>query len=329
MRTSLSRFWFPRPHPLTLSAMRISFAGMVAWQLLSAFPGSLDRYFGPYGLFAAEDFPAASVGRWSPFRFLDGPGFAIAWHLEILALGLLAAGYHVRAMLTLSWVFHVGMLRIGQALHWQIYSLISIAHVCLWLVPWPPSPTRRSTSPGAPGLRMLQVQLSLVYAASALEKLGESGWRTGAAMADLTGSWVMTHPILLDPGLSALLSWGLVSFEFLLAATLWIPRAQGWAAGSALIFHGLVSVFTEIRIFSALMVWCHASYAYPMLERAVRRGSKIQWPRVGATGARRLGVLETFDDSSGCPPLDTPNSDGPMVISRVSPASVRGNFPTT
>jgi antimicrobial peptide system SdpB family protein len=100
---------------------------------------------------------------------------------------------------------------------------------------------------------LVQAQVSLVYAHSAISKLGRESWQEGTAVFYFLQDTVFGPPQWLRPTLdwimrfewgSPILSWGAVGVELYLGASPWLSdvRSRRFALYVAVVFHSLIAV---------------------------------------------------------------------------------------
>jgi hypothetical protein len=121
-------------------------------------------------------------------------------------------------------------------------------------------PKRLATAADAWALRLIQIQITLIYASAAWTKLYGASWRNGTAlyfvshMNDHFGRW---------PGLTAwfdalwlvqLQTWSVVAIELLLPLALWIPRTRRLAIALGIALHLVIEVSMNLFLFEWIMI---------------------------------------------------------------------------
>ncbi len=108
-------------------------------------------------------------------------------------------------------------------------------------------------------LRLVQVQMCLVYFVSGIHKLRGSDWLQGHALYyisrldDLFGLFPLPGFLLESPDIGRLLSWSLVPFEILLPFALWTERTRLVALVAALSFHASLAYSMNLFFFHYVM----------------------------------------------------------------------------
>jgi hypothetical protein len=191
---------------------------------------------------------------------------------------------------------------------------------------WSLDARRRGTSsPRAPwGLRMLQLQISIVYLFSVAAKLHGDTWQDGTAvgravqLADLQ-RFVVPQGVATSVTVSALLTYGTLVVEGALVFGLWLPRFRWWVMAAGVSIHLGIEATLLIGWFSLTIICCYLAFvpgetlraisgwalrrerparhsATPMSVRVMggeQQGHQLgQGVEVGLTTGQRVGVHE-------------------------------------
>lgn len=229
--------------------------------------------------------------------------FGARWHLPILPDALVpsATGFACveAALLTLGALVVVGIAArpalfasgIGgiylllcdrMRYHHHIYTLYLMALLVAFM------PCDRSWAHGrrfAPdgerigplwAVRLLQLQLTIIYFASGGSKLLDADWRSGAVLADRLaryGNGAIARGVphfivsfLRSPPGGHLMAKGAIATELGLAVALWHPRTRRLAAWAGILFHVTIDLTTGVDIFSwltILILYLFATYETP------------------------------------------------------------------
>jgi len=202
----------------------------------------------------------------------------------MLTMGaLVVAGIAARPSLFLSGIAGIYLLLCDRMrYHHHIYTLYLMALLVAFM------PCDRSWARGrrfAPdeerigplwAMRLLQLQLTLIYVASGGSKLFDAEWRSGAVLADRLvryGSSAIARGVphaivdfLRSPLGGSLMAKGAICTELGLAVALWHPRTRRLAAWAGILFHVTIDLTTGVDIFSwlsILILYLFASYATP------------------------------------------------------------------
>lgn len=146
---------------------------------------------------------------------------------------------------------------------------------------------RGSSSPRAPwGLRLLQVQVSLIYLFSVAAKLHGDSWQNGTAvgkavqLGDLQRI-VVPQALATSVGVSALLTYGTLIVEGALVFGLWLPRFRWYVMAAGVSIHLGIEATLLIGWFSLAIISCYLAFVPADVLRS--RVGWLMW-RVGLGG---------------------------------------------
>jgi len=125
-------------------------------------------------------------------------------------------------------------------------------------------------------MRLMQLQLTIIYLASGGSKLLDREWRSGAVLADRLvryGNGAIARGVphaiidfLRTPLGGHLMAKSAIATELGLAFALWHPRTRRLAAWAGILFHVTIDVTTGVDIFSwlsILILYLFATYETP------------------------------------------------------------------
>jgi hypothetical protein len=260
-------FWFTPQPAYTLGLVRIGFGAVVVVWTLALLP-DLYRVFGKQG--AAPAYAPVDY-QWSVFEFWSGDrALLIGWVLLLASAIAMTVGWHSRFAAILVFVLIMSFYRraayifnAGDAII-TIVALILALSCCgaalsldqrrrtrsFWsaqtLAPWP--------------IRLLQVQLSLIYLVSVQAKLsgGKSwadgsavfyAWRTDGRWALLPApEWLSANAILVNA-----LTWGTLVIELAIAVLVWNRRWRFWVLAAGVVMHVTMMLNMNVGFFSVAM----------------------------------------------------------------------------
>lgn len=123
---------------------------------------------------------------------------------------------------------------------------------------------RRGKVPATPpipwGLRLFQLQMSVIYLSSAFEKSSGSDWISGKAMYfvarldDTFGKVPIPHALFEHLWLVKLMTWSVLALEWLLPIALWMKRFRRSAVIVGLVFHLAIEATMHLFLFHWLMM---------------------------------------------------------------------------
>ena len=257
-------FFFTPESTAPLAVFRIAYGLVATRWTLTQLP-HLFVFYGPDGVLPTP--PPVGPGQWSVLStFNSVPVLAVVWLATLLAAAALTAGASPRiaAIVLLvgiiaftrrdPYVLNGGDLLVrvlavylifapsGESLSWDRWRR-DRAH--FWEFP------RRA--PWA--LRMLQVQLSVIYLAAVWAKLQGDVWRNGTALSfalRMLDQLRAPSPELVagSPLLVEWLTFGTLIVELSIGLFVWNHRARWWVLGAGFLMHLGIEIFIMVGFFS-------------------------------------------------------------------------------
>ncbi len=124
------------------------------------------------------------------------------------------------------------------------------------------------TPPPAPwALRLFQIQMSIIYLSSAIEKSLGTHWTGGRALYyiarldDAFGKWPMPSYPFESFALIKIMTWGVLALEWLLPVLLWMKRTRKLALVVAIVFHLAIDYTMNLFLFHWIMILGLLSFA--------------------------------------------------------------------
>jgi len=303
------RFWFAPQPTSTLAIFRIAF-GLVALAWTLALAPDLLTFYSREGVVPRQPEFGNLRALWTWGLLSGAPGDAVVVGLFVVLLvacACVVVGYRTR--LASAGVF-VGLvsfqrrdpfvLNAGDALIrvTALYLALAPAGVSLSLDRLRTARDRfwefPARSPWA--LRLVQIQLSVLYVATVLEKLGGETWRDGTAVSyalrledfqhlalptTITGSAIV----------SAVLTYGTLAVELSVGLLVWSRRARPFVVVPAILLHVLIDATIVAGLFSATVLTAFVAFVEPETanrwianarERASKTGRALEagFPRL-------------------------------------------------
>lgn len=301
IRSGWNTFWF-RPEPTsTIAVVRIVF-GFVAtlWTLSQA--SELLTFYGPAGVLPTA--PAPQPGVWSVLNISDSAPVVIAlWAVTLIGAVGVTIGFHPRLAAVL---FLIGVIsferRDPQILNagdfllriLGVYLLLSPAGEALSVDRWRRARDRFWEFPlRAPwALRLMQIQLSVVYFATLWGKLQGDLWRDGTAVSYalrvydihrfptpsfVTGSVVITE----------LLTFGTLLLELSLAVLIWNRVLRPWVLALGVTLHLAIGFSIMVGFFTMLMLTTYLAFLPPETAGRLVLATRDRGRRLGHSPTRR------------------------------------------
>lgn len=256
------RFWFTVSPAYTLGLVRIVFGALIiSWTL--ELKTNFDVRFGSQGVV-----PRAYDGAWtwSVFELFPSDDALLAgWVVLLVAAIALTIGWQSRFaaivvfVLVMSferrnpWVFNAGdmLLRVEA-----IMIMLAPCGAALSVDQWRRSGSFFSSRECKQwALRLMQVQVSIIYISTVIAKLAGETWQNGTAVmyslrqSDMiviqTPQW-LTDNLLLMNGLA----WGTLVVEFAIGVLVWNRRCRPWVLAAGVLLHVGIALSLEVGLFS-------------------------------------------------------------------------------
>ena len=297
------RFWFRDVETSTLALFRIAFALVVVAWTISLAP-ALYSFYGDDGILPSQ--PDGPLGSWGLLQLDSGPvAVTIVYLLLLVGALCLAFGFKTRLAAVVvfvclvsfarrdPWVLNSGdLLVIVLSFYLMLAPSGAALSVDRWLAARPRfwEFPRRSLWP----LRLIQVQVSLLYFFAVWAKLRGDTWNDGTAVSyafrieDIERFPVpgfVTDSLLLVN----LLTYGTLAVELALAILVWNGKLRPWVLLLGVGLHLGIDYAVRVGFFSyaALVAYIAflppetvRSWVYRLRDRAAR--SRLSWlvPRV-------------------------------------------------
>jgi vitamin K-dependent gamma-carboxylase-like protein len=279
--------FFHGPLDLRVCALlRIAYASLVLIWLAVLYP-DLATWFSEDGVIplivARKAMPG---GAWTLLALLPQGNFWLtaAWvtaFVQTLLL-LFGLGSRMNAASVFVWVVsfaHRNVLILdGEDTVFRLIGFYLILMPCgaCWSVDaWIGSRGRFSICPGqvanlphgpAWGLRLVQIQMCVIFVSAALCKLQSPAWRNGTAMYyiarldDYFGRFPTPDVLWQTPWIVGLITWGTIAAELAIPLAIWWPPARRWALAAALAFHLANEYTMHLFLFHWIMLVGWASF---------------------------------------------------------------------
>ena len=294
-------FWFQPKQMYTLGLVRMAFGALaMVWGmwLLPMRNGLLDSN----GVTPTQPSVAHT---WGIFEVWNTNG-AILIGVIVLILSAIAllVGWHSRLAAVVVFILIVSFERRVPSAFNAGDALVRIEAFFLALMPCGTALSldqrRRTgsfwsaqTRPNWP-IRLIQLQLSIIYLASARSKLSGGTWENGTAVSyalrieDMQRvplpHWFVTNAPAMN-----LMTWATIATELAVGILVWFPRFRPWVLAAGVLLHLMIDVNIQIGIFSYAMFVMYLAWIPPEtvkhlpdklrhLSRRRDRGSNIDPP---------------------------------------------------
>jgi hypothetical protein len=280
-------FWF-QPQPMyTLGVVRMAFGALaILWGLwlLPMRDGLLDAN----GVTPTQP---STAHTWGLFAVWNTNGaMLIGIVVLVLAAFALLVGWHSRLAAILVFILIMSFERriplafnSGDALV-RIEALLIAISPCGAALSLDQRRTTGSfwsaqTRPNWP-IRLLQVQLSIIYIAAAQVKLSGEPWLHGTAVSYvlrledmqrvIAPEWFATNALAMN-----MLTWGTIAVELAVGILVWFPRFRPWVLAAGVLMHLLIDAYVQIGIFSYAMFVMYFAWLSPETAKLLPQKVRI------------------------------------------------------
>jgi hypothetical protein len=285
-----NRFWFAPQDTSTLALFRIAFGLVAALWTLSLAP-NLFAFFGPDGIMPT--YPWEGLGSWGLLAIWNNKLLvALVFVATLLASLALTVGLRTRFAAV---VVYLGILAFerrnpfvgnsGDGLigNLALFCALAPSGVALSVDRLRAAPGRFWEFPArAPwALRLIQIQLSIVYLSAVWQKLQGELWRNGTAVSfalritdvhRFATPDFLTHPVVL----SEILTFGTLALEAALGILVWNRAVRPWVLGLGILMHIAIDLSILVGFFSFAMIVCYITFI-PAETASLRIISARDW----------------------------------------------------
>lgn len=306
-------FWFQQQEMYALGMVRIGFGALVIVWTLWLIPVRT-AMLGPEGVTPKQP---SIPDTWGLFAIWNSDG-AILIGIVVLMVAAIAllVGWHTRIA---ALVVFVLVLSLERRSPWMFNSGDALLRIEAFLVAIAPcgcalslDQRRRDgkfwsaqTRPNWP-VRLLQVQLSIVYLFAVQAKLAGQPWLNGTAVSYVlriedmkripAPGWLSTNALAMNAA-----TWSVLAIELSMAILVWFPRFRPWVLSAGILMHLLIDLSIQIGIFSYAVFVMYLAWVSPETVRTL--------PERLAAGAAVWRRAATRDRTppTAATPTDTPS----------------------
>jgi hypothetical protein len=292
-------FWFRPTRAYSLGMVRIAFGLLVVAWTATLLPG-LEVLFGAHGV---EPVPLREPNRWTLFQlWTTDQALYVGWVVLLVAALALTVGWHTRIAAIVVWLLILTFQYRNPSAFNSGDVVIRVEALFLALAPSGAALSmdqrRRtgsfwSTQIRAPwGLRLLQLQLSVIYLASVRIKMSGQAWPEGTAVSyalrlDDMLLLPAPHAFTSDPLLVNLITWGTVVLELALGTLVWNRRLRPLVLAAGVLMHTVIALTINVGFFTPAMFVLYLAFVPAEFVRDLPASVRRRLRRVG--GTRRDG----------------------------------------
>jgi hypothetical protein len=268
----------------TLGLVRMAFGALAVLWTLWLLP-ILHDMLGPHGVVPDQHQPAIP-GNWGVFEVVTSDqAILIGWAVLLASAIALTLGWHSRVAAVLVFVLILSFLHRDL---WVFNAGDSVVRIMALFVALSPCGTalsfdqRRTTGsfwsaqsrPIWP-LRLMQVQLSIIYLSSVLIKLTGHTWPQGTAVSyalrlvDMqrlpSPDWITTNALIMNVA-----TWAALATELAIGVLVWNRRLRPWVLVAGVAMHLTIDIGIIIGIFSYAMFVLYLAWVPPDTVKRLR-----------------------------------------------------------
>lgn len=212
--------------------------------------------------------------------------------LLILALGLVG-----RQLMWLAWLLHLSLIQRNYsviygadvvATFWLLYLSLIDSHRYFSVWSWwhrrkkdvRGTKELKSDLLSSVGMRLIQMQLCIIYAFTGWEKLKGSEWWEGTAIWQVLGNQFLASVdlsfLVHVPLVVVISTWGTLIFEIYFCVAIWIKKLRPIWLGIGILLHAGIALVMGLYFFSMVMVsayllfWCQAPFGSGCASRTAK-----------------------------------------------------------
>ncbi len=313
------RFWFAPTPTSTLALVRIAYAlVLLGWCALMSF--DVAAFFSPSGVLPVR---VRLPWTWSVLDVFPSETAAVlVFAVLVWAALFLLVGFHTRLAAAVALVALVSLERRNLVVLNSADTLLRLFGLYLALAPagaafsvdrWRTARVRFWEFPlRAPwALRLIQVQVSVMYLFTVWLKVQGETWNDGTAVSyalrvmevarfDLP-RWLTDSAVV-----SNLLTYGTLAVELSLAVLLWNRRARPWVVAAGLLLHVSIQTTIMVGLFSTTVAVGYLAFTEPENASRWLLGLRDRLRRSRLAPLRRVGWAGPRPDADSQPQLPWP-----------------------
>jgi hypothetical protein len=268
-------FWFQQQPMYALGLVRIAFSALVIVWALWLLPVRT-AMLGPFGVIPRQP---SVPNTWGLFDVWNTDAAILIGIVALLVAAFaMLVGWHTRIAAVIVFVL---VLSFERRSPWVFNSGDALVRIEAFLLAISPCATALSldqrrqtgsfwsaqTRPNWP-IRLLQVQLSIVYLASVQAKLAGESWLDGTAVSYVlriedmqriaVPRWLSESAVVMNAA-----TWSVLVVELAVGILVWSPRFRPWVLAVGLLMHLSIDMTIAIGVFSYAMFVLYVAWLSP------------------------------------------------------------------
>lgn len=272
-------FWFRPTRAYTLGVVRIAFGALIVMWTGTLLPGLRDL-FGTEGI---APVPLREPFRWTVFQvWTSDQALFIGWAILLIAAVAMTVGWHSRLAAVVVFVLVLAFQYRNPTAFNSGDVVIRVEAFFLMLAPSGAALSldqrRRtgsfwSTQIRAPwAIRLLQLQLSIIYLSSVRSKMSGHAWSDGTAVSYALRLYDMLllptpHAFVANPLLVNVATWSALATELALGILVWNKQLRPWILAAGVVMHTTIALTINVGFFSPAMFVLYLAFVPPTAIR--------------------------------------------------------------
>lgn len=285
-----NRFWF-EPVPASTAALVRIAVGLVCLGWAVSLAPDIDAFYLHDGILPRAGTTAGQPFQLGPLTTAPDWVIVVTWAILVVASALVVVGHWSRLPSIAMFLALVALQRRnphvlngGDALVrlLALYLIAIPAGAWLSLDHWRRTRDLSVVPKIAPwGLRLIQLQLCIVYLFAVWTKLSSRAWRDGSALSyvwryETINRFVPPQLVIDSPALIQPMSLVSISIELAIPLLVWVRGARVWAIVAGIVLHLLIHTTLQVGFFSLAIFACYLAFVPPDRARSAVFGARAR-----------------------------------------------------
>jgi hypothetical protein len=301
-------FWFRPTRAYTLGVVRIAFGALIVIWTAALLPGLHDLF----GVDGVAPVPLREPFRWTVFQvWTSDQALLVGWAILLVAAVAMTVGWHSRLAAVVVWVLVLAFQYRNPSAFNSGDVVIRVEAFFLMLAPSGAALSldqrRRtgsfwSTQIRAPwAIRLLQLQVSIIYLASVRSKMSGHAWPDGTAVSYAMRLYDMLllptpHAFSANPLLVNVATWSALATELSLGILVWNKRLRPWILAAGVVMHTTIALTINVGFFTPAMFVLYLAFVPPTAIRDLPATVRQWFARARGSGHDGVEVAPRRSD---------------------------------